>query len=137
MSSAMQGRCLCGAVQYRIEGEFRRFLLCHCSRCRHASGSSHVSNLFCKPDQLSWLGGEDQVQRFKLPGASRFGKSFCRTCGSAVPHVGEDGSYLLVPAGSLDDDPQIRPQAHIFCASRAIWDEMDTTAIPQFDAYPD
>ncbi|WP_026291589.1 GFA family protein [Marinobacterium rhizophilum] len=136
MSSPMQGRCLCGAVHYRIEGPFRRFMLCHCSRCRHATGSSHASNLFCKPDQLQWLSGAEQVQRFKLQEAERFGRSFCRTCGAPVPFVSEDGTYVNVPAGSLDDAPGILPQARIFCASRAVWDDASMDAVPCFDAYP-
>ncbi|ANG64231.1 hypothetical protein A8C75_18290 [Marinobacterium aestuarii] len=135
MSSVKQGRCLCGAVRYRIDGPFRRFLMCHCSRCRHATGSSHASNLFCKPDQLQWLDGTEQVQHFRLNEAERFARSFCRTCGAPVPHVSADGRYVLVPAGSLDDEPGIMPEAHIFCASRAAWDT-STETLPQFDDYP-
>lgn len=136
MSEGHHGHCLCGEVSYRIDGDFTRFLLCHCSRCQRASGSAHVSNLFCKPEQLHWLSGEALVQRYDLPEAERFGKSFCRQCGSPVPHVGSNGSYVLVPAGSLDDDPDIRPQAHIFCADRAVWDDETVQNAPRFEAYP-
>ncbi|NVK43371.1 MAG: GFA family protein [Oceanospirillaceae bacterium] len=137
MTDIIHGHCLCGAVTFEIQGPFKRFILCHCSRCQRASGSAHVSNLFCKPDQLKWLGGEDQVRRFDLTGADRFGKSFCTNCGSPLPHVGKDGSYLLVPAGSLDDDPGLRPQAHIFCANRAVWDDDSLERAPHFDQYPE
>jgi hypothetical protein len=34
-----------------------------------------------------------------------------------------DGKLLKVPAGSLDTDVLIRPDAHIFFASKANWDE--------------
>ncbi|UTW11612.1 GFA family protein [Marinobacterium rhizophilum] len=94
------------------------------------------SNLFCKPEQLHWLGGEDRVQRFRLQGAARFGRSFCRACGSPVAHGSDDGRYVLVPAGSLDDAPGLLPQARIFCASRADWDAGITDAVPSFDSYP-
>ncbi len=72
-----------------------------------------------------------------MPDADRFGRSFCDHCGSPVPHVGKDGSYLLVPAGSLDGDPGIRPQAHIFCADRAVWDDDSIGLAPRFDQYPE
>ncbi len=137
MATPYRGQCLCGSVRFEITGPFKRFMLCHCSRCRRASGSAHVSNLFCKPEGLRWLSGEDRVRRFDLPGAERFGKSFCETCGSPVPHVGKDGSYLLVPAGTLDDDPDIRPQAHIFCADRAVWDDDSLQQAPRFEQYPE
>ena len=34
-----------------------------------------------------------------------------------------NGALLKVPAGSLDTDVHIRPDAHIFFASKASWDE--------------
>ncbi len=34
-----------------------------------------------------------------------------------------NGALLKVPAGSLDTDVQIRPDAHIFFASKANWDQ--------------
>lgn len=136
MSEVTRGHCLCGQVQFEIRKPFKRFMLCHCSRCQRASGSAHVSNLFCSPDQLKWVAGEALVRRFDLPGADRFGKSFCENCGSPVPHVGKDGSYVLVPAGLLDDDPGIRPQAHIFCGNRAVWDDESLEQAPRFEQYP-
>jgi hypothetical protein len=33
-----------------------------------------------------------------------------------------DGALLVVPAGSLNSDLSIKPDAHIFVASRAGWD---------------
>jgi len=32
------GSCLCGDVTYEVRLPFLRFVNCHCSRCRHASG---------------------------------------------------------------------------------------------------
>jgi hypothetical protein len=34
-----------------------------------------------------------------------------------------NGALLKVPAGSLDTDVPVRPDAHIFVASKANWDE--------------
>ncbi len=40
-----------------------------------------------------------------------------------------------MPAGCLDDDPGIRPQVHIFAASKAPWHEI-TGDLPQFATFP-
>jgi hypothetical protein len=40
-----------------------------------------------------------------------------------------------LPAGPLDDDPAVRPLAHIFVGSKAPWYELFDAA-PRFDAYP-
>ena len=34
-----------------------------------------------------------------------------------------NGTLLKVPAGSLDSDVLLRPDAHLFFASKANWDE--------------
>ncbi|MEP3124049.1 MAG: GFA family protein [Nisaea sp.] len=75
------GQCLCGAVKFRISGEFESFFLCHCSRCRKDSGSAHSANLFSSTAKLIWVSGEAKIKTFRLPG-SRHMKSFCYDCGS-------------------------------------------------------
>lgn len=38
-------------------------------------------------------------------------------------------------AGTLDDDPEVRPVAHIFAASKAPWFDI-SDELPRFDEYP-
>lgn len=47
--ATLTGSCLCGAVKYEATGVATRFLHCHCSRCRKATGTGHASNLFLQP----------------------------------------------------------------------------------------
>lgn len=122
MSSKHSGSCLCGAVNFEVTGDFERFYLCHCEHCRKDTGSAHAANLFSSTAALQWLRGEDLVRLFNLPG-TRHRHCFCATCGSALPDMQMNGTLLKVPAGSLDSQVRVRPDAHIFCASRASWDE--------------
>ena len=115
------GSCLCGAVRFEVEGKFQRFYLCHCEYCRKDTGSAHAANLFAPGATLRWLTGKDQVTCYTLP-STRHSKSFCSTCGSALPGVESDNTLLVVPAGSLDSDITLKPDAHIFGSSRANWD---------------
>lgn len=117
----LKGGCLCGAVRYEVAGEAQRFYHCHCSRCRKATGTGHASNLFLKPATLRWLGGEEHVRAFKLPEAKRFTNQFCTICGGRLPRQPQGTDTVIVPAGSLDDEPPIRPQSRIFTGSRAAW----------------
>ena len=50
--TTLSGSCLCGAVRYEATGEPKRFVHCHCSRCRKATGTGHASNLFLQPGAL-------------------------------------------------------------------------------------
>jgi len=117
----LRGGCLCGAVRYEVTGEAKRFYHCHCTRCRKATGTGHASNLFLESAALKWLAGEEQVRTFKLPEAKRFTNQFCVLCGGRLPRQVPDTQVVMVPAGSLDDEPPLRPQARIFNGSRASW----------------
>jgi hypothetical protein len=97
---------------------------CHCSRCRKARGAAHASNLFAPLDGLSFTRGEDRLASYKVPEAERFTQVFCRTCGSPLPCPQPARGAAVVPMGSLDGDPGVRPSRHIFVASKAPWYEI-------------
>jgi hypothetical protein len=132
-SEAVRGSCLCGAVAYEtprpVPGPI---VFCHCSRCRHARAAAHNANFFVELDRFRWLRGADKVDSFKVPDAERFTQAFCRECGSPVPAVRQ---RAVIPAGSLDDDPGVRPGRHIFVASKAPWFEI-ADDLPRYDEYP-
>jgi hypothetical protein len=131
----VQGSCLCGEVAYTISGPPLRMFYCHCSRCRLARSAAHAANLFFKADGLRWLRGAGLVQDYALPGAQYFGVAFCRRCGSALPRVSIERNVAVIPAGSLDTDPGMRVQGHIFVDSKASWDRI-TDRVPQFAGMP-
>jgi hypothetical protein len=115
------GACVCGAVQYTVRPPFMAFQFCHCSRCRKATGSAHATNLFVKTEQLTWEAGEDHVRRYELPEAKYWSHCFCDTCGSSLPWLSRTGKAYIIPAGTLDDDPGMKPDRNIYFGSRAPW----------------
>lgn len=121
MKDKHSGSCLCGAISFEIFGHFESFYLCHCEHCRKDTGSAHSANLFSGTARLDWISGEEHVRTFNLP-ATRHTRSFCETCGSAVPSLQKAGRLLVVPAGCLETDLDIKPTAHIFHSSKANWD---------------
>jgi hypothetical protein len=121
-------------VHFEVEGGFDRFYLCHCEHCRKGTGSAHAANLFSFSSRLEWTGGQELITRFDLP-STRHTRSFCSICGSALPSVQMNGTLLVVPAGSLDTDVGVRPDAHIFMSSRAAWDS-GLEQVPMLDRLP-
>jgi hypothetical protein len=117
----MRGSCLCGRVSFELDLPFLTFVNCHCSRCRKATGTAHAVNGTVAPDALRWLSGEDSITRYDLPTAKSFATSFCKECGSPVPHLTRGGSRWIVPAGSLDEPLSAHPERHVQWKSRANW----------------
>lgn len=129
----IEGHCLCSAVAFRIEPAFCHMVHCHCSICRKHQGSSFATFIAVPQLQFSWLSEQRLVQHYA---SSPHGKrSFCSTCGSAVPVLIDDFDLAIVPAGALSNDPGIRPEAHWFVASKAPWIELGG-ALTQHDEYP-
>lgn len=130
----IRGTCLCGAVSFEVKDAVE-FRFCHCSRCRKARGTAFASNIFARPDGFKWLSGETNLATYRVPTAQRFRNTFCKTCGSPMPQNIESLGMMLIPAGTLDGDPGIRPAYHIFAESKAPWDEI-TDQLPQHKQYP-
>lgn len=89
---------------------------CHCSICRKIHGSLFATYL--EATELAITGGQDLVQIYKS--SQGFHRCFCKQCGSVLPEKAtSEDDVFYVPAGLLDDDPGIRPEAHIFTESKS------------------
>ncbi len=131
----IQGSCLCGKVTYQYDGKSRIFQFCHCSRCQKVTGSAHASNIIVNPDQFKWLTGEEYVSRYELPEAKYFATSFCNVCGSTLPWQTKAGKAVVIPAGTLDTDPHVKPMYNIFYADKAPWFE-EVGTLAKYEALP-
>ena len=119
-----RGSCLCGGVAWVMPGTPLWCRHCHCSRCRKQRGAAHASNVVVGPDGVRFTAGGDLVASYKVPEAKFFTHAFCRVCGSSVPRIDPDRRIGIVPMGSFDDDPGVRPQHHIWVGSKAPWHEI-------------
>jgi hypothetical protein len=83
-------------------------------------------------DKFRWLSGEDDITAYES--SPNVVRNFCSHCGSTVPEtLGKN--RITIPASCLDEDPGVRPTAHIFSSSKAPWYEI-ADDLPQFDTYP-
>lgn len=126
---------MCGDVAFTVKEDFKDFYLCHCKQCKHLTGSAFAANIITDKDNITWHSGQDKVSTYEHPSRS-FSKSFCRQCGSALPYINKAGTSLVVPAGSLNDPPEMSPQANVFSAEEAPWLRGGTEA-KKFPGFPD
>ena len=130
------GSCLCGGGRFEVELPFRRANHCHCTRCRKHSGSFGLTQGRVARERFRLLAGEELLRAYR-PADGAAVKVFCSTCGSSLfgGHWPE-GPEVSVRLGSLDADPQIRPQYHSFVDSRAVWDELPDDGLPRYSGAP-
>jgi hypothetical protein len=71
-----------------------------------------------------------------LEQAKHFATCFCKKSGSSLPWMTQTKKAVVVPAGTLDADPELRPSQNIFWGSRASW-YADASNLIKFDQLPD
>ena len=131
----IRGSCLCGGVKFEISRAVGPFELCHCGRCRKANGSAFVAGLGVRRADFRLVQGGDLIETFEAPQRESpppYRTHFYRRCGSPVPDSSGDTPWLEVPAGLFDDDPQLRPDKHIFVDVKSPWFQI-MGDLPQLD----
>ena len=115
-----KGSCLCGAVRYEIDGELGPIMLCHCSKCRKASGSAFNAVSAVSVRNYRLLSGQNAIAKYGSSPGIRL--AFCRQCGSSLYSERDSLPDLLrVRIGTLDTPVGSKPSAHIFVGSKADW----------------
>ena len=135
MSRTIRGSCLCGAVRFELTKPIVWAHNCYCSRCRKTRGVGFASNLFVEGNGLNFEQGESELASYRPPEAERFTHTFCRHCGSTMPWLNRAHNLFVIPLGSLDDPPDMKPQASIFVDSKASWIAI-TDSLPQHPGPP-
>jgi hypothetical protein len=125
-----KGSCLCGSVQYELDGQFEVMSHCHCSMCRKHHGAAFATFVTVPLHGFRWISGEDVLSTYQ---SSAYGKrTFCSKCGSVMPVVEPDTGVVFCPAGNLDGQLGIQPQSHGFLGSKASWHTI-ADALPQHE----
>src|ERR1700722_15303009 len=96
----LTGRCLCGAVEYRVADEFVYAAHCHCSNCRRTTGAAFKSFAGIEREKLSLARGEGSLMRYG-DGLDGDGDLHCKTCGSLLYSVVQQGARVHVALGTL------------------------------------
>lgn len=129
---AITGRCFCGAVSYRIDGELRDAESCHCSRCRKMFSSQASAFAQFEPEAFSWLEGDNLLTSYEVD--KDWGIQFCSRCGSTLGGIYK-GQFSWVTLGCVEGDPGIEIGRHIFVGSKAAWEVMPKDVL-QYDEWP-
>lgn len=131
----LKGSCLCGGIRYEIDGELQGVRNCHCTTCRKAHSAAFRTRASVRKQDFRWLAGEELLTYYEsTPGTHR---GFCRVCGSQVLSVFDfDHGVYGFSLGTLDDDPMVTPEYHLFVSDKAPWYDI-TDDLPQCPEFPE
>ena len=129
VTTAATGRCECGGVRYRLTGEMRQVVHCHCTPCRRITGHHMAATAVARPDLR--LDEESTLAWYDRTPEVRYG--FCGRCGSTLFWTAADEpSMIAVAAGSLDQPTGLKTVVAIFTDEASDFHSLD----PTLEAYP-
>lgn len=128
------GSCLCGGVRYEITGSLGGVYNCHCSMCRKLHAAAFRTCARVRAADWRTVAGQELLTAYESSAGEY--KMFCSVCGSAIyTRFDADPAVYAFPLGTLDTDPGVRAERHVFTAYRAAWFDI-TDDLPQYDENP-
>lgn len=119
----LRGKCLCGAVSYRIEGELLYLYHCHCVECRAFSGASFATNASVEASAFQLQDPGRRLRRYPVGEAG--GRYFCSDCGSPIYSAASDGQdFISLHCGSLQAPPEKALDANLWTGEKCPWVEL-------------
>lgn len=129
--TTLEGRCKCGAIQYRVTSAPTYVGNCHCDDCRRATGGVSVPWIGAKPANFEVTQGE--IQEFESsPGIFR---GFCGTCGSSLTFRGEGWNDIGITIATLNDPNAVTPQSNVFLKEKLHWLKINED-MRNYDGFP-
>lgn len=125
MMTERRGRCLCGAVSFRLTAEPLVTRVCWCRDCQHLAANGAV-NMLVSTESLLITGALSEHIKIADSG-NEITRQFCSKCGSHLFAKSTARPQLrIVRAGNLDDPSSIRPIMNIWVSSAPAWACLDT-----------
>jgi hypothetical protein len=128
------GRCLCGAVSFKLAIEPAAVRICWCRDCQHLAANGTV-NLLVANEGLT-ISGELAEHTQTAASGNQVTRQFCPACGT---HLFAKSSgrplFRVVRVGNLDEPSSIHPSANIWASSAPDWACLDP-AIERVERQP-
>ncbi len=126
-----RGSCLCGAVQFEIQGALAGPDACHCKICRKHSGHFFASTdvprsalTIHRSETLCWYQSSPKARR-----------GFCSVCGSSLFWDPSQRDWIGVAMGAFDTPTRTRLAVHIFVAEKGDYYDIGD-GVKQFEHVP-
>ena len=118
------GRCLCGAVTFKLAAEPLATRVCWCRDCQHLAANGTVNVLV--PAEALAISGALSEHTKTADSGNTIVRQFCPACGT---HLFAKSSgrpqFRVVRIGNLDDPSSVRPAMNIWASSAPGWACLD------------
>ncbi|MEZ5737691.1 MAG: GFA family protein [Novosphingobium sp.] len=119
------GRCACGKVTLRIEGEPIATRQCWCRQCQQATGGGPTHNAMFATDDVT-IDGELASHEYGAASGNTITQFFCPSCGSPIGGMSSARPHFrAIRFGALDEPHGLKPQVAIWTDDAPEWAVID------------
>jgi hypothetical protein len=130
-----EGKCGCGDVEFRFDGEPINAVFCYCRECQIHTGSDKWFGVWVPVNKFQFTKGTPA--NFTRVGAS--GKAvnykFCSACGTTLCAEITVGKFYTVGVSTLTSKNDFTPKMAIYTAHASKWAGFPE-GVPKFDILP-
>ncbi len=116
-NASHRGHCFCGAIEIEARGEPLEMGYCHCSSCRHYSGTPVTAFILWRAEDVSVVKGSELIGHFNKTGMSD--RQFCSRCGGHIM-AGHPGLGFTDVHAAMLPSLAFVPSVHLNYAERVL-----------------
>lgn len=132
MPAPYTGRCACGAVTLRIEGDTIGTRQCWCHQCRRIAAGGPTHNAIFRAEDVT-IAGELASSTWTAASSNTLTFHFCPGCGSQIFAQSSARLHLMtVRLGVIDEPHGLRPRVAIWTDDAPDWAVID----PALERWP-
>lgn len=132
----LTGRCYCGDIRYKVDGDAVFRVQCHCRECQYLSGGGPNFTLGMPEQGFAYTQGKpSQFTRTDI--ANAVTREFCPRCGTQIlSRVPVLPQVVLLKVGTLDNPADFgAPEMAIFTVDKQAF-HLVPEDIPSFERAP-
>jgi len=116
----LNGSCLCGNIQYQVQGPIKWCANCHCTRCQRSHGSGFVTWVGVLKHQFNLIKQSTSIKWYPSSEKSEYG--FCPICGTSLLFRSEKWpDEIHFTLANITSDHQLKPTAHAYFDTHVDW----------------
>lgn len=120
------GKCLCGAVTFKLKAEPFATRICWCRDCQHLAANGTV-NVVVAAEALEVSGAIASYTKTADSG-NQISRQFCPNCGTHLFGLSSGRpQFRVVRVGNLDEPSSIKPTTNIWTVSAPAWACLDSS----------
>ena len=124
MNKIYKGSCLCGRIQFKVDGFSEQAANCHCTMCRKFHGAAYGT--LVSATNLKWLSGEECLKEYVAENETI--RTFCECCGSSIGFrvKGESANNMELAIATFDEEIPVVVDAQIYTKYKANWVQLQS-----------